>query len=154
MKRRVPRLTFLLLWGTIASPAAQQDGPASVEHVRAALAKPPPTHTLTVRKPDFSIEIRERRPLQEVFDTPPWAVPAPGWRPPAVARTAFGSIPVASVDLLAVGGFIARSVNDARRARAARDASEEAGLAIASYCAAQPNAGAGIQICTTSPAIR
>jgi hypothetical protein len=150
----MPRLTLLLIAGAIAAPAAQQPDPGSVERVRAALARPPSSYTLTIRKPDFSMEIRERRPLQEVFDTPPWAVPAPGWRPPAVATTAFGSIPIASVDLLAVGGFIARSVKDARRSRAARDASEEVGLAIASYCAAQPNAGAGIQICTTSPAIR
>jgi hypothetical protein len=118
--------------------------------VRAALAKPPSGLTLTVRKPDFTVEIRERRPLQEIFDTPPWALPPSAWRPPAGGTTAFGSIPIASVDLLAVGGYIARSVNDARRSRAA---AQEVSQAIADYCAAQPDA-ADIQICRTSPAIR
>jgi hypothetical protein len=154
MTRRIPLLTFLLVAGAIGAPAAQQRDAESVERVRVALAKSPPRLTLNVRPPDFTIEIRERRPLQEVFDTPPWVDPRPGWQPPAVTTTAFGSIPIASVDLLAIGGSIARKIGDIRRAHAARDASEEVGLAIASYCAAQPNAGAGIQICTTSFAIR
>jgi hypothetical protein len=158
MRSRVPRLTLWLIIGAIASPAAQHLEPGSVERVRAALAKPPSRLTLTARKPDFAVEIHERRPLQEIFDAPPWATPPPGWSPPGgwrpAAATAFGTIPILSVDLLAIGGAIERRVNDARRSHAVADASEEVSLAIASYCAARPNGGADIQICRTSPAIR
>ena len=154
MRSRVPGLTVWLVIGAVASPAAQHPAPGSVERVRAALTKPRSSLNLTVRQPDFTVEIHERRPLQEIFDTPAWADPAPGWRPPALGTTAFGTIPIVSMDLLAIGGAIARGVNDVRRARAAANASEEVSLAIASYCAGQPDAGAGIQICRTSPAIR
>jgi hypothetical protein len=135
------------------SPRADDLADPHVERVRAALDKPPPKLTLTEVKPDFKVHIEVRRPLQEIFDTPPWQLPPIGWRPPAVAHTAFGGIPILNVDLLALGGAIARSVNDARRAHDARDASEDVRRAIAEYCAAQPNA-ARIQICSSSPAIR
>jgi len=52
-----------------------------------------------------------------------------------------------NVDLLAVGGAVARAVNDARLAHAAHNASEEVRQAIAEYCAVQPNA-ATISICS------
>jgi hypothetical protein len=45
-------------------------------------------------------------------------------------------------------------VNEAERASAERSAREEVTRAIAEYCAAQPNRGAGIQICSGSPYIR
>jgi len=154
MTARIAPLTVLLIAGAIGAPAAQQRDAGSVERIRVALAKSPSSLTLKARPPDFTMEVHERRPLQEVFDTPPWADPRPGWRAPAVGTTAFGTIPIASADLLAVGGSIATKINDIRRAHAARDASEEVAVTIAGYCAAQPNAGAGIQICTTSLAIR
>ena len=125
------------------SPADQQ-----VERVRAALERPP-SKLVPEKKADFSIHIEVRRPLQDIFDKPPWQLPPIRFRVPAMGYTAFGGIPIVNVDLLAIAGAIARGVNDARHARAAREASDEVRQAIAEYCAVQPNA-ATIQICSGS----
>jgi hypothetical protein len=85
--------------------------------------------------------------MHEIFEKPPWQLPPILWHVPAMGpSTAFGSIPILSVDVLA----IARSANHARQERAAR---EEVQRTIVAYCAAQPNANT-IQICSTSAAIR
>lgn len=120
-----------------------------VERVRAALEKPPSKLTVPEVRADFSVHIEVRRPLQEIFDKPVWQLPPHGWQPPAVAYTAFGGMPMFNLDLMAIGGAIARAVNDARRAHEARNASEEVRQAIAEYCAVQPNA-ATISICSGS----
>ena len=127
-----------------ANPPDQQ-----VERVRAALEKPPSKLTVPEVRADFSVHIEVRRPLQDIFDKPVWQLPPIGWQPPAVGYTAFGGMPMVNVDLMAVGGAIARAVNDARRAHEARNASEEVRQAIAEYCALQPNA-AMISICSGS----
>jgi len=123
-------------------PADQQ-----VERVRAALERPQSKLTLPEIHADFKVHIEVRRPLQDIFDKPPWQLPPIGWRPPAVGYTAFGGIPMVNLDLMAIGGAIARSVNDARHAHAARNASDEVREAIAEYCAVQPDAGT-ILICS------
>jgi hypothetical protein len=120
-----------------------------VERVRAALEKPPSRLTVPEVHADFSVHIEVRRPLQDIFDKPVWQLPPIGWQPPAVGYTAFGGIPMVNIDLMAVGGAIARAVNDARHAHEARNASEEVRQAIAEYCAVQPNA-ATISICSGS----
>ena len=120
-----------------------------VERVRAALEKPPSKLTVPEVRADFHVHIEARRPLQEIFDKPVWQLPPIGWQPPAVAYTAFGGIPMVNLDLMAIGGAVARAVNDARRAHEARNASEEVRQAIAEYCAVQPNA-ATISICSGS----
>ena len=124
------------------NPSDQQ-----VERVRAALEKPPSKLTVSEVRADFSVHIEVRRPLQDIFDKPVWQLPPIGWQPPAVGYTAFGGIPMVNLDLMAIGGAVARAVNDARQARAARNASEEVRQAIAEYCAVQPNA-ATISICS------
>ena len=118
-----------------------------VERVRAALEKPPSRLTVPEVRADFSVHIEVRRPLQDIFDKPVWQLPPIGWQPPAVGYTAFGGIPMVNLDLMAIGGAVARAVNDARQARAAHNASEEVRQAIAEYCAVQPNA-ATISICS------
>ena len=120
------------------NPADQQ-----VDRVRAALEKPPSKLSVPEVHADFRVHIEVRRPLQDIFDKPPWQLPPIGWRPPAVSYTAFGGIPIVNFDLMG----IARSVNDARHAHAARNASDEVRQAIAEYCAVQPNA-ATITICS------
>ena len=131
-------------------PPPAADAPVSIEHVRSALEKPTSKLTLKNYTPDFRIHIEQRRPMQDIFDKPPWQLPPIGWQPPALpAMSAFGT-PMVSLDLLAIG----RSMAEARRAGAARAASEEVRREIAAYCAAQPNGGAAIQICSISPAIR
>lgn len=114
----------------------------SIARVRAALEKPPPVIAAPEPKADFSIYIEARRPLQDIFDVPPWATSgvAPGWGAAGTSST-----PLFSVDVLPL-------LMAAKRAYAERSAREEVKQAIADYCAAQPNAGAGIQICATAPA--
>src|ERR1041385_7326455 len=76
-----------------------------VERIRAALEKPPSKLTVPEVKADFKVHIEVRRPLQEIFDTPPWQLPPLGWRPPAVG-----------FDLLSLFGKVAGGVADAKRA--------------------------------------
>jgi hypothetical protein len=131
-----------LVAGSIAALAGQELPGGSVEKVRAALDRPPSKLRLQDRPPDFSVHIEKRRPMQDIFDVPPWATAPVGWQPPGVG-----------FDLMSVVRYLAKSVADAKRGHDTRLAQEEVQSAIAEYCAAQPNAG-HIQICSTSPAIR
>jgi hypothetical protein len=142
---------------SVSSSAAQQPADSvSIDRVRDALEKPPSRLTLQDRKPDFSIDIHERERLEHLL--PPWWFEEGGdtsWLPKYSARPElFGSQPMITVDLLAIAGGIAREINQARRARAQRQAVDEVRQAIIEYCAAQPGGGAGIQICDRPPAIR
>jgi hypothetical protein len=114
----------------------------STDRVRAALDRPPSKLTLQERTPDFSVHIEKRRPMQDIFDTPPWQLPPHGWQPPAVG-----------FNLLSIVSYVAQSVSDAKRGHDERVAREDVQRSIADYCAAQDNRAA-IQICSTSPAIR
>jgi len=131
-----------LVAGTIVSLSAQEPASGSVDKVRAALERPPSKLTLHDRPPDFTVHIEKRRPMQDIFDVPPWATPAVGWQPPGIG-----------FDLMSVVRYVAKSVADAKRDHDTRLAQEEVQRAIAEYCALQPNAG-HIQICSTSPAMR
>ena len=131
-----------LVAGAIAALSAQEAPAASVDKVRAALERPPSKLTLQDRAPDFTVHIEKRRPMQDIFDVPPWATPPVGWQPPGVG-----------FDLMSVVRYVAKSVADAKRDHDTRLAQEEVQRAIAEYCAVQPNAG-HIQICSTSPAMR
>ena len=125
-----------------ASPRPDKPADKQVERVRAALEKPPSKLTVPEVKPDFSVHIEERRPLQEIFDTPPWQLPPIGWRPPAVG-----------FDLLSLLTKAAHGAADAKRGHDLHVAKDEVQRAIAEYCLAQPNSGE-IQICSSWPAIR
>ena len=124
------------------TPPSTDAADQQVQRVRAALEKPPSKLTLPEVKADFRVHIEERRPLQEIFDTPPWQLPPLGWRPPAVG-----------FDLLSLFGKVASGVADAKRAHDVRAARDEVQRAIAAYCLAQPNAGE-IQLCSSWPVIR
>jgi hypothetical protein len=152
------RLTLLFVVVAMASVSAQPSAPASdrpddassLTRIASALAKPPSKLVLQERKPDFTVDIRERQQFEHLlppmwdFKTGPvpWASPA-GW-----------SRPLFTVDLLAIAGTIAKSVASARRGHAEGAAREDVRREIANYCAAQPNGGAGLQICAASLAIR
>jgi hypothetical protein len=114
------------------------------DRIRAALEKPPSKLTLQERRPDFSVHIEKRRPMQDIFDTPPWQLPPIGWQPPA-----WGT----GINLLSVVSYVAKEIRDARYAHDERKAREEVQQSIADWCAAQENRAA-IQICSTSPASR
>ena len=127
--------------------------PVSIERIRAVLGKPPPMLRPPELKADFTVHIEARRPLQDIFDVPPWATDPLGQSrlcPPrqgALPSAQCGIPPGFSVD----PGSLIQSLKRAYHERAARD---EVKRAIADYCAAQPNAGAGIQICAAATAVR
>lgn len=139
-------LTIALAAGLVAAaaaPAHAQLTEKDVERIRTALEKPRALTITPERPPDFRIYIEEKNPLQDIFDVPPWATPKPGWQPPAVG-----------FDLMSIVRYVAHEVAEAKHGHDLRLAREEVLREIAAYCAAQPNSGAGITICTNAPAIR
>ena len=149
------RASLLIVVIAAFAPAASgQDAATStaLDRVRTALAKPPSNLALTERVPDFTVHIEKRRPMQDIFDVPPWTTDPVGWQPPGIG-----------FDLLSVVRYVAKSVADAKRGHDERLAREEVQRAIADYCAAQqtPSDAAAAdsraktaQICSTSPAMR
>jgi hypothetical protein len=126
------------------SPAATDDAAyqrravESIDHVRAALENPPSKLTLQERTPDFSVHIEKRRPMQDIFDTPPWQLPPHGWQPPAWST---------GINLMSLVSYVAKGIADAKYAHDQRVAREEVQRTIADYCAAQESHGASIAIC-------
>ena len=149
---RAARLALFALLSSAAvhaqsAPPGQAAGAPGVDdadRIRAALEKPPSRLTLQERRPDFSVHIEKRRPMQDIFDTPPWQLPPIGWQPPA-----WGT----GINLLSVVSYLAKEIRDARYAHDERKAREEVQQSIADWCGAQENR-ASIQICSTSAASR
>jgi hypothetical protein len=118
------------------------------------------------------VEVQERNRLQELvasLDFKSGPVPAGGLTALEQQRVMFPSTtnplmqPYAAfnqselVTILAenlagkyLAGRAANAITSADRARAEAAAREEVQQAVTEYCAAQPNAGAGIKICTTT----
>jgi hypothetical protein len=152
-------VTSLLVASAIAAssgqpPAIPDDRSSatavSVEHVRAALEKPPSRLALVEKRPDFTIDIREREE-RDRFMTPILDFKVgPGVPQTALFSSPFGSQPLFTVDLLSIVMATASAVNVARKAYASHAAREDVRRTIAAYCAAQPDRGAGIQICDTT----
>ena len=132
---------------------------ASIQRIRAALEHPPAiTLTSVDRAAQFRVVIREP---QRFLERPPLDFSAgpvpPGGLYAYEQRQRIGPKipqPLVIVDLLPIAHAIAGAVGGARRAGAQAAAHEEVQRGIAGYCAAQPNQGAGIQICAMSPATR
>ena len=161
------------------SSSAGQDGhlnlPVSIQKIREALEQPPPTLSLRTidERPTFRVQIQERRKIEELlaslnFKAGP--VPAGGIYMAEQQRLMFNPVdrplmqPFAAFsqgELLTilvenlVGKYLAGRAIDAvskfERARAEANARDEVRAAVAQYCNAQPNLGAGIQICETAP---
>ena len=155
--------------------------PVSLDKIRQALQQPQvePLRGLDER-PLFRVEIRERQRIEDLlqslkFDSGPvvpsglygyeqqrimfplvdnpLAQPWSAFTQPELARvSAYSIIETLITKYLARRMFSA--VTAAERASAEQAAREEVTRAIAEYCAAQPNRGAGIQICISSPVIR
>ena len=120
---------------------AAADPQDSVDRVREKLEKPALKLTLPEIKPDFKVEIKERRPLQEIFDIPPWALDPHGWQPDGpVLKSAFGT-PMIGFNLLSLfqHGPLPAYIQQAPNAQTQK--------AIDDYCAAQPKDGPRILIC-------
>jgi len=131
-------------------PALRAQEPApdqSLDRMKSVLQHKPLKLTPVEPEATFKIEIHAIHPMHEIFEKPPWQLPPILWRVPAMGpSTAFGSMPMFSVDLLPIAAAIKRG-RDERAARA------EVQREIANYCAAQPNAQT-IQICSPGRIIR
>jgi hypothetical protein len=146
--------------------------PVSLTKIREAL-ETTPTFSLTTldERPIFRIQIQERQKIEELlatlnFKTGP--VPAGGLYMAEQNRIMFPSVdnplrqPYAAFnqpELLTIlienlaGRYLAgkamSAISKAERAHAEALAKDEVRTAVAQYCGAQPNGGAGIQICDT-----
>ena len=161
---------------TPAEPSTPaQDGPkfsVSVAKIREALGTAPPVSLWTIdERPTFRVQILERQKIEELlatlnFKTGP--IPAGGLYMAEQQRVMFPSVdnplrqPLAAFnqpELLTilienlVGKYLAgkalHGMSAAERARAEAAARDEVRTAVSQYCSAQPNQGAGIQICDT-----
>jgi hypothetical protein len=174
-----------------ANPSPEADAkptsdlPVSLDKIRDALERPAaPGQLLRAldnnKQPDYRVEIREKRKLEELIatldfksgPTPAGGVYAyeqqrmlfpPADNPLAQPYAAFsqGQLTTILVENL-VGKYLAEkamtAITKAARERAEADARREVEEAIADYCASKPNHGAGIQLCvpvvTTSTTTR
>ena len=140
------------------------DLPVSIDRIRGALERPA-GNRLRLRvvipdvKPDFAVKIFERERFEKLvppLDFRSGPVPKGGlYAYDQLQRTGLGfTQPLVSMDLLPIGRGIASAISAARSAHAAGVARDDVQRAIAEYCAALPDAGAGIQLCAASRAIR
>ena len=146
--------------------------PISIAKIRAALETTPILSLRTLdERPTFRIQIQDRQKIEELlatlnFKTGP--IPAGGVYMAEQDRIMFPAVdnplrqPLAAFsqpELLTIlienlvgkylGGKALNAVSHAERAHAEAAAKEEVRTAVAQYCSAQPNQGAGIQICDT-----
>lgn len=165
--------------GTEAS-SGQDSGsrlPVSLDKIKEGLQQAPALSFRTLdERPTFRVQILERQKLDELLATLNYKAgptPAGGVYWSEMQRQMFPSVdnpmrqPYAAFnqgELLTIlienlmgkylAGKAASAVTSAERARAENSAKDEVRQAIRDYCAAQPGGGAGIQICSSSAAIR
>src|SRR5262245_9052283 len=139
-----------------ASSALSGASDESLARVRAALEQAPRTLILDLpeRKPHFAVTITERERFEKLLPPILDFKLGPGLPQQELFTSPWGSQPLVSVDLMSLAMAAAVGINELRKAHVRRAALEEVRQAIADYCAAQPDHGAGIQICSSSPAIR
>ena len=155
-------------------PKSQEPSlPVSVAKIREALEQKTPAISLRTidERPTFRIQILERQKIEELlaslnFKAGP--VPAGGVYMYEQQRQMFNPVdhplmqPFAAFgqgELLTIlienlvgkylGGKAINAISKAERAHAEANAREEVRAAVGQYCNAQPNAGAGIQICSS-----
>jgi hypothetical protein len=157
------------------TPASPQDSPpVSIDKIKEALQQAPaePLRGLDV-KPTFKLEVRERRKISlddllRSLDFRAGPVPAAGlygyemqrqmWNPadhplqqPYAAFNQPELLTILVENLVGkyLGGKAIDAITSAERAHALAAAQTEVRTAIDEYCTAQPNHGAGIQICSS-----
>ncbi len=153
------------------------DLPVSLDKIKQGLEKAPVLSLRTAdERPTFRVQILERQKIEELLATLNFKsgpMPAGGVYWNEIQRQMFPSVdnplrqPYAAFnqgELLTIlienlvgkylAGKAADAIGTAERRRAEAAAREEVQQAIREYCGAQPNGGAGIQICDTPPAIR
>ena len=158
-----------------AATSSEYDLPVSLDKIKQGLEQTPALSLkLDEARPTFRIQILERQKIEELLATLNFKTtraPAGGLYWDEVRRqmwpatdnplqqpyAAFnqGELLTILVENL-VGKYLAgkagNAITNAERSRAESSAREEVRQAIRDYCAAQPNNGACIQICTTSTA--
>src|SRR5262245_4913723 len=165
-----------------ATPSSSADDkkpelPVSLGRIREGLERPAPSGTMLKaldRQPDFRVEIREKQKLEELIaslDFKAGPTPAGGLyafeqqrmltpsvdNPLAQPYAAFnqGQLMTILVENL-VGKYFAgkalSAISKAQRESAEEAARRQVAEAIAEYCAAKPNQGAGIELCAPAAA--
>jgi hypothetical protein len=147
--------------------------PVSLDNIREGLERAPALSLRTLdERPTFRVQILERQKIEELLATLNFkAGPTPAGgvymyeqqrqmfnpvdRPLMQPYAAFstGELLTILIENLVgkyLGGKAIESVSKMERARAEANAREEVRAAVAQYCNAQPNLGAGIQICDTA----
>ena len=157
---------------TKATKAVELGLPVSLAKIREALEATPILSLRTIdERPTFRIQIQDRQKIEELlatlnFKTGP--TPAGGLYMAEQQRVMFPSVdnpmmqPYAAFNqtqLLTIlienllrkylGDKAMNAISNAERTHAEAAAKEEVRTAVAQYCSAQPNQGAGIQICAT-----
>ena len=145
--------------------------PVSVDKIREALQQTPALSLRTIdERPTFRMQIRERQKIEELLATLNFKagpVPAGGVYMYEQQRQMFNAVdrplmqPFAAFnqgELLTIlvenlvrkylGDRVVDAVSKTERAHAEAAAKEEVRSAVEQYCNAQPNAGAGFQICS------
>lgn len=147
--------------------------PVSLDRIREALSHPPPAKPLLSgldRPPDFKVQIEERRTIEEILSKLDFKTgPAPRGGlyayeqqqrlfnpvndPLAQPYAAFSGaelITIAIENLMVkyLGGRLLDAVTSAERAQAEKAARAEVSRAIGQYCAANPDWGKSLIICT------
>ena len=162
-----------------AKDSAQSNLPVSLDKIREALSQPPALSLRSLDEtPTFRMQILERQKIEELLatlflkSTPgPFGGYTPGGglygfeqqrqmfpavdnplRQPYAAFSGGELLTILIENLVGryLGGRAIDAVSGAERARAEAAAKEEVRNAVTQYCAAQPNGGAGVQICGTT----
>jgi hypothetical protein len=151
--------------------------PVSLDKIKEGLEQKPILSLRTLdERPTFRVQILERQRVEALLATLNYKAgptPAGGVYWDEIQRQMFPAVdnplrqPYAAFgqgELLTIlienlvgkylGGKAINAVSNAERTHAESAAKEEVRQAVQSYCGAQPNGGAGIQICSLSPAIR
>lgn len=141
-------LTTCLAIGGAASAGAQGVSDDALARVREQLQKPASTLVLDVRQADYTVYIEGRRPLADVFETPPW-VPVPDeFAAPKIGTGGVNDVALAHQSTAAGGsidpGVVGHALSRAIRTRAAR---AEVKRSIAEYCSAHRDEPGADQIC-------
>ena len=159
--------------------SAQTTLPVSLDKIREALSQPPALSLRSLDEtPTFRMQILEKQKIEELLATlflkttpGPFGGYVPGGglygfeqqrqmfpavdnplRQPYAAFSGGEHLTILIENLVGkyLGGRAIDAVSNAERARAEAAAKEEVRSAVTQYCAAQPNGGAGLQICGTT----
>ena len=131
-------LASVLIFGGPAH-AQQPTDADSFERIRRALQRPPAS-LLALPRPDFSVYIEERRPLEDIFRRPPWVSLPPEFAPPPGSNRDAHDATIVGVSV--DPGAVTQSISRAIQTYQARG---EVRRAISEYCArhrAEPGADA------------